>query len=209
MDSPDPDFDRALRARYPRLAGVDEVGRGPWAGPVTACAVILEPGRVPQGLRDSKTLSHARREALAAQILAVGQVAVVHVDVDEIDRTNILAASMTAMARALARLEPAPDLALIDGNRVPEDLPFAARAVVRGDATSEVVAAASIVAKVTRDRLMVALSQQFPGYGWHSNAGYGTAAHRAGLEKHGVTPHHRRSFKPVHNILCAPKMPKS
>ncbi|MEM9851980.1 MAG: ribonuclease HII [Pseudomonadota bacterium] len=209
MDSPDPDFDRTLRARYPRLAGVDEVGRGPWAGPVTACAVILEPGRVPQGLRDSKTLSHARREALAAQILAVGQVAVVHVDVDEIDRTNILAASMTAMARALARLEPAPDLALIDGNRVPEDLPFAARAVVRGDATSEVVAAASIVAKVTRDRLMVALSQQFPGYGWHSNAGYGTAAHRAGLEKHGVTPHHRRSFKPVHNILCAPKMPKS
>ena len=179
--------------------GVDEAGRGPLAGPVTACAVRLDPARVPQGLRDSKQLTAARREALYLEILAVAEVSVAHATVEEIDALNILRASHLAMERAVAGLRA--DHALIDGNLIPRGLGCAATAIVRGDALCLSIAAASIVAKVTRDRIMVDLAQQHPGYGWEANAGYPTKAHLDALQILGVTPWHRRSFKPVHNIL--------
>lgn len=203
----DPRLEDELRATYTRIAGVDEVGRGPWAGPVTACAVILHPDRIPEGLADSKKLTAAARERLCAQILEVAEVGIAHVDVDEIDRLNILQASLSAMRQAVLALPYSPDYALIDGNKIPDGLPCPAEGLVKGDARVASIAAASIVAKVTRDRIMVALAQQYPGYGWETNAGYGTAQHREGLENRGVTPHHRRSFKPIHNILCAAKTP--
>ena len=183
--------------------GIDEAGRGPWAGPVVAAAVILKPEEVPDDLADSKVMSAARRERAYEQILAEATVGVGVSSVSEIDRLNILQATMLAMVRAVADLGVQPTQAVIDGNRVPEGLPCPARAIVKGDATVPAISAASIVAKVTRDRLMVALAQQFPGYGWETNAGYGVKAHAAALETLGVTPHHRRSFKPIHKILCA------
>lgn len=183
------------------VAGVDEVGRGPLAGPVTAAAVILNPANIPQGLADSKTLSAARRQALFGAIMDCAQVSVAHASVQEIDEMNILRASHLAMVRALAGLPRAPDHALIDGNLIPKGLTLPATAIVKGDAKSLSIAAASIIAKVTRDALMVDLAQQFPHYGWDQNAGYPTAAHLSALHIHGVTPWHRRSFKPVHNIL--------
>lgn len=183
------------------VAGVDEVGRGPLCGPVTAAAVILDPARIPPGIGDSKTLSLAKREWLFAAIMEVAQVCVAHASVEEIDRLNILQASHLAMERALAGLRQVPGLALVDGNRLPKNLPCPGQAVVKGDAKSLSIAAASIVAKVTRDRLMVDLAQQHPGYGWDRNAGYPTKDHLAALLNLGVTPHHRRSFKPIHNIL--------
>jgi ribonuclease HII len=182
-----------------RVVGVDEVGRGPLAGPVTACAVRLDPARIPAGLADSKTLTAARREALAAEILAVAEVAVAHASVEEIDALNILRASHLAMERAVAAL--GADHALIDGNLIPRGLACPATAIVKGDARCLSIAAASIVAKVARDRIMVDLAQQHPGYGWDANAGYPTKTHLAALLKLGVTPWHRRSFRPVHNIL--------
>ena len=183
------------------VAGVDEVGRGPLAGPVSAAAVILNPANIPQGLADSKTLSAARRQALFGAIMDCAQVSVAHASVQEIDEMNILRASHLAMVRALAGLPRAPDHALIDGNLIPKGLTLPATAIVKGDAKSLSIAAASIIAKVTRDALMVDLAQQFPHYGWDQNAGYPTAAHLSALHIHGVTPWHRRSFKPVHNIL--------
>ncbi|AXQ92394.1 ribonuclease HII [Cereibacter azotoformans] len=183
------------------IVGVDEVGRGPLAGPVTAAAVRLFPGRVPEGLNDSKKLTAARRETLAAEILAVAEVSVAHASVEEIDRLNILQASHLAMARALAGLPCPPDFALIDGHLIPKGLAHRCRAIVKGDALCLSIAAASIVAKVARDRIMVDLEQQHPGYGWRTNAGYGTRDHLQALLNLGPTPHHRRSFKPVHNIL--------
>lgn len=185
-----------------RIAGVDEVGRGPLAGPVTAAAVRLDPARIPEGLRDSKQLTARRREALAEAILAVADVAVAHASVEEIDRINILQASFLAMRRAVAGLSEPPAYLLIDGNRVPADLPCPATALVKGDALSLSIAAASIVAKVARDRIMAELARDCPGYGWERNAGYPTAAHVVALKTLGVTPYHRRSFAPVHNILC-------
>ena len=182
-----------------RVVGVDEVGRGPLAGPVTACAVRLDPDRIPQGLRDSKMLTAARREALFDEIMAVAEVAVAHASVEEIDSLNILRASHLAMERAVAGLKA--DHALIDGNLIPRDLACPATAIVKGDAKCLSIAAASIVAKVTRDRIMVDLAQQHPGYGWEANAGYPTKAHLEALQILGVTPWHRRSFRPVHNIL--------
>ena len=183
------------------VAGVDEVGRGPLAGPVTAAAVILNPANMPQGLADSKTLTAARRQALFGAIMDSAQVCVAHASVQEIDELNILRASHLAMERAIAGLPRAPDHALIDGNLIPKGLTIPATAIVKGDAKSLSIAAASIIAKVTRDALMVDLAQQFPQYGWDQNAGYPTPAHLAALQTHGVTPWHRRSFKPVHNIL--------
>jgi ribonuclease HII len=182
------------------VVGVDEVGRGPLAGPVTAAAVRLDPANIPAGLADSKILSAARRERLFDQIAAVAQVCVAHATVAEIDALNILQASHLAMRRAIAGL-PGADFALIDGTMIPKDLPCRARAIVRGDASCLSIAAASIMAKVTRDRIMVDLAQQHPGYGWEHNAGYPTPAHLAALLNLGVTPWHRRSFRPVHNIL--------
>lgn len=205
----DPSIEANLRRDFPQIAGVDEVGRGPWAGPVTAAAVVLDRRALPKGLTDSKKLSAKARDRLAAEIQATAHVSIAHADVAEIDEINILQASMLAMRRAVSALPFAPDLALVDGRNVPNGLPCPGQALVKGDALAESVAAASIVAKVARDKIMVALAQQYPGYGWETNAGYGTIAHRDGLAKLGVTPHHRRSFKPIHNILCAQKLPNS
>ena len=202
MDRKAPDFTHeaeALSRGALRVVGVDEVGRGPLAGPVTACAVRLDPARIPAGLRDSKMLTAARREVLFAEIMAVAEVSVAHATVQEIDTLNILRASHLAMERAVAGLDA--DHALIDGNLIPRGLACAATAIVKGDARCLSIAAASIVAKVTRDRIMVDLAQQHPGYGWEANAGYPTQAHLEALLNLGVTPCHRRSFKPVHNIL--------
>ena len=204
MAIPDFTLERAAFARgLIRVAGIDEVGRGPLAGPVTAAAVILDPCRIPQGLRDSKTLSAKRREALAAEILATAQVAIATATVEEIDLLNILQASLLAMTRAATALKA--DYHLIDGNRIPAALNCRADWVVKGDAICLSIAAASIVAKVSRDRAMVDLAQQHPGYGWERNAGYPTAEHLEALKILGVTPAHRRSFAPVHNILYQDK----
>ncbi len=185
-----------------RIAGVDEVGRGPLCGPVTAAAVVLDPARIPEGLRDSKTLTAARRMALHDALLACAEVSVAHASVAEIDALNILQASLLAMRRAVEGLTVAPDQVLVDGNRVPQGLPCPAEAVVRGDGRCLSIAAASIIAKVTRDRIMAELAQQYPGYGWDENAGYPTKRHINAIAQLGVTPHHRRSFRPVRNILC-------
>lgn len=202
MTSPDFSLEELALANGATLvAGVDEVGRGPLAGPVTAAAVILNPARVPAGLNDSKKLSAKRREALAEEIFAVAQVSVAHASVEEIDEHNILRASHIAMERAVAALDPAPDYLLIDGNMIPRGLPQRSEAVVKGDGRSVSIAAASIVAKIERDRIMMDLAQQYPGYGWETNAGYPSKSHKVALQNLGVTPHHRRSFKPVHNIL--------
>ena len=199
---PDMSFEEGARARgFGLIAGVDEVGRGPLAGPVTAAAVILDPERVPEGLADSKQLTEKRRTLLYDEIFAVATVSIAHASVEEIDQTNILRASHLAMERAVAGLALAPDHLLIDGNMIPRGLAVSAEAIVKGDARSLSIAAASIVAKVCRDRLMVDLAQQHPGYGWEKNAGYPSPAHKEALQNLGVTPHHRRSFKPVHNIL--------
>ena len=195
---------RRGRAGALRIAGIDEVGRGPLAGPVVAAAVIFVGGRFPDGLADSKLLTADRRMALDAAIRGSAEVAVGVASVTEIDVLNILRAAELAMARAVAGLGRAPCHALVDGNRIPPGLPCAAEAVVKGDARCLTVAAASIVAKVWRDRLMVDLAQQHPGYGWETNMGYGTESHRAALVALGATPHHRRSFRPVHNILYQP-----
>jgi len=197
-----PDFQHeteAIARGALRVVGVDEVGRGPLAGPVTAAAVRLDPARIPSGLADSKALTAARREALFDQILAVAEVRIAHASVEEIDSLNILRASHLAMERAVAKLQA--DHALIDGNLIPRALACEATAIVKGDAKCLSIAAASIVAKVTRDRIMVDLAQQHPGYGWEANAGYPTKAHLQALLNLGVTPWHRRSFRPVHNIL--------
>ena len=199
----EPDFgqeEAALQGGAIFVVGVDEVGRGPLAGPVTAAAVRLEPGRLPQGLRDSKAMTALARERLYDWLMQHAQVSVAHASVEEIDALNILRASHLAMERAVAAL-PA-DHALVDGNLIPRGLACASRAIVKGDATCLSIAAASVIAKVTRDRIMVDLAQQHPPYGWERNAGYPTKAHLQALLDFGVTPFHRRSFGPVHNILC-------
>ena len=200
---PDFSFELAAQARgLTCIAGVDEVGRGPLCGPVTAAAVVLDPARIPVGLDDSKKLTASRRAVLARQIWASANCAVAHASVEEIDTLNILQASHLAMCRALAALPQQPDHVLIDGNRLPRDLTLSAEAIVKGDARSLSIAAASIIAKQARDLLMVDLAQQHPGYGWEKNAGYPTKDHLEALLNLGVTPVHRRSFRPVHNILC-------
>lgn len=196
-----PDYSYELATGFAQVAGVDEVGRGPLAGPVTAAAVILNPDDIPAGLDDSKKLTAARRAALFDQITARATVCVAHATVAEIDSLNILRASHLAMERAVAGLAMTPEHLLIDGNLIPRGLTIGATAIVKGDAKSLSIAAASIVAKVTRDRLMCDLDAQFPGYGWAENAGYPTKHHLAALLNLGVTPWHRQSFKPVHNIL--------
>ena len=199
---PDHSFEAAaLAAGALRVAGVDEVGRGPLAGPVTAAAVRLDPARIPPGLDDSKRLRPERRAELAAILLATADVAVAHASVEEIDCLNILRASHLAMTRAIAALAEPPDHLLIDGNQLPRGLTIRAECVVKGDARVLSIAAASIVAKVARDRIMADLARDWPGYGWEANAGYPTQGHLAALIRLGPTPHHRQSFRPVHNIL--------
>lgn len=202
MEQPDYSIEQAARSKgFLRIAGVDEVGRGPLAGPVTAAAVILDPEALPEGLNDSKKLSARKREAAEAAIFGSAEVSIAHCSVAEIDEHNILRASHLAMERAVAALDPAPDYLLIDGNLIPAGLTLPAEAVIKGDGKSLSIAAASIVAKLERDRIMVDLAQQFPGYGWERNAGYPSKQHREALVDLGITPHHRRSFKPVHKIL--------
>jgi ribonuclease HII len=183
------------------VAGVDEAGRGPWAGPVVAAAVILDAKRIPDGIADSKALEPEVRAVLFQRITesALG-VGVGIAEVDRIDRDNILNATMWAMSRAVSALAVTPRLVLIDGNRAPR-LACAARTVVKGDALCLSIAAASIIAKVTRDRLMVELGRAWPDYGFERHKGYGTPEHRAALDRHGPTPHHRRSFRPVQLAL--------
>lgn len=182
------------------IAGLDEVGRGPLAGPVLAAAVVLL--KPLAGLADSKTISAKRREVLAEALAQPGQalIGLGAASVGEIDVLNILGATMLAMQRALARLPITPDLALVDGNRTPV-LPCPAESVVGGDGKVPAIAAASIVAKVTRDRLMAKLDRRHPGYGWSKNAGYPTAEHRQALLRLGLCEHHRRSFGPVKALV--------
>jgi len=183
------------------IAGVDEVGRGPLCGAVVAAAVILEPGRPIEGLADSKKLSEARREKLfdiiqeQALAWAIGRA-----EVEEIDRLNILHATMLAMQRAVAGLDPQPNHALVDGNRCPQ-LPCSSEAVVKGDSKVAAISAASIIAKVTRDREMVEMDRLYPGYGIAAHKGYPTPTHLEALSRLGVTPIHRRSFAPVRRAM--------
>jgi ribonuclease HII len=192
---------RVLKSRAGPIAGVDEAGRGPLAGPVVAAAVILDRRRIPRGLDDSKQMQPDAREKAYARIfdsaLAIG---VGEASVDEIDLVNIRQATHLAMARAIRALALRPDFALVDGNDAPA-LPCSCDTIVDGDARSVSIAAASIIAKVTRDRMMRALHANFPGYGWFTNKGYGTMEHLDALGRLGPCVHHRRSFAPVHNIL--------
>jgi ribonuclease HII len=186
------------------VAGIDEAGRGPWAGPVVAAAVVLDtqcmPPELAAGLDDSKKLKRPVRERLFELIAAHAAAGVGQASVAEIDTLNILQATMLAMRRAVDALPVRPAHAIVDGNRAPElDIPT--RTLVGGDARALSIAAASIVAKVTRDRIMARLADECPGYGWERNAGYGTRQHGAALETHGVTPHHRKSFAPVAKLL--------
>ena len=184
-----------------RVAGLDEVGRGAWAGPLVAAAVVLDPVRVPRGIADSKTLAPARRTALAEEIGAVAIVGLGSVEPAEIDAMGLTAANDLAMVRALAALRLRPEAALVDGRRVPHGLDLPAEAVIRGDALSLSIAAASIVAKVARDATMARLAAEFPDYGWDGSKGYGTARHLDALTRHGPTPHHSRRFRPIADLL--------
>ena len=202
-----PDFnleDQARREGHAVIAGVDEAGRGPWAGPVVAGAVILDPvnlsSELRRGLDDSKKLKPEKREDLLMRLEREARIGVGQADVSEIDSLNILQATLLAMARAVEDLGVTPDMALVDGNSEPQ-LACPVRCVVRGDGQSLSIAAASIAAKVTRDRIMAGLAETFPGYGWETNAGYGTKEHQMALDRLGVTPEHRVSYAPIKKIL--------
>ncbi len=194
--------DRPAIAMIERIAGVDEAGRGPLAGPVVVAAVILDPAHPIAGLDDSKRLSEAERERLARLIRE--HALAYHIEVverAEIDQHNILQATLRGMARALLALRPGPSLALIDGNRLPRDLPCPARALIGGDALEPAISAASILAKVERDRLLVAMESLHPGYGFARHKGYPTPDHLDALRRLGPCPEHRRSFAPVRAVI--------
>lgn len=200
-DIPDRPDDRHERAIMGDVAGVDEAGRAPLAGPVVAAAVIFRPGHIPDGLNDSKLLSRPVRERLFDAIHEDALcAAIAEASVEEIDRLNILQASLLAMRRAVAALDPPPRHCLVDGNQDP-GLDMHTTCLVKGDRRSVSIAAAGILAKVARDRIMARLAGAYPHYGWAQNAGYSVPAHRQGLELVGVSPHHRRSFAPIHKIL--------
>jgi ribonuclease HII len=197
---------RLLKTMAGPICGVDEAGRGPLAGPVVAAAVILDRTRIPKGLNDSKLLSEEDREELFPRIMAMAMaVGVGEASVDEIDLVNIRQATHLAMARAVRALPVAASFALVDGNDAPA-LPCKCDTLVKGDSRSVSIAAASIIAKVTRDRLMALLHENHPVYGWRQNKGYGTPEHLSGLRAHGISIHHRRSFSPVHHILHGENM---
>ena len=199
-ERPDFSFERqALAAGLTPVCGVDEAGRGPWAGPVVAAAVILDPAAIPPGLNDSKKLTEARREALFDPIMATARVGIGIAEAEHIDRDNILAATLWAMAEAVAQLG-AVSLALVDGNRAPR-LHCQVTTLIGGDGRSLSIAAASIIAKVTRDRIMRVHDVSFPHYGFARHKGYGTALHAAALKLHGPSPIHRRSFAPIAALL--------
>lgn len=196
-----PILDWANRGQF--VAGVDEVGRGPLAGPVVAAAVILDPNRPIEGLMDSKKISEKRREVLAVEIKEKAIAwAISRVDVDEIDRINILQASLRAMTIAVNELKQQPDFVMIDGNRIPSDLTIMAEAVVKGDDRVACISAASIIAKVARDHEMIEMDSIYPGYGLAKHKGYPTKLHVEALAKLGVTEIHRRTFGPVKKVLA-------
>lgn len=200
----DPAIERNLKRRgFSRIAGVDEVGRGPLAGPVVAAALILPARFDAEGITDSKALTPARRRNLAARILSVAEVAIVALPAPEIDRLNIHHATLEAMRRAISALPRLPDHALIDGKFVPAGLPCPAEALVKGDSRALSIAAASIVAKVTRDAMMEEAERLYPGYSFDRNAGYPAPAHLAALKKLGLSPLHRRSFAPCRAVFDA------
>ena len=186
-------------ARGP-IAGIDEAGRGPWAGPVVAAAVILDPAQLPEGIDDSKALDEDMRETVYARIISTSQFAVGIAGVERIDRDNILQATLWAMSQAVSGLSLRPRLALIDGNKAPR-LACETRTIIKGDAKCLSIAAASIVAKVTRDRIMTAMARELPGYGFERHKGYGTPEHKAALARLGVSAEHRRSFRPIQLAL--------
>jgi ribonuclease HII len=203
MGESGPDFTielKAMRKGTRHVCGIDEAGRGPWAGPVVAAAVVLDPRCIPEGLDDSKKLTEAQREALYAPLMASARVGIGIADVERIDRDNILQATLWAMARALDQIDGVA-LALVDGNRAPT-LPCTVRTIVEGDGKSLSIAAASIIAKVTRDRIMVGHDATYPLYGFARHKGYGTALHQEALGRHGPTPLHRRSFAPIAALLA-------
>ena len=182
--------------------GVDEAGRGPWAGPVVAAAVILPKNYVTDKINDSKTLSKKNRDILYENITKNADFGLGFATVTEIDKLNILQASLLAMKRAVGNLNKVPVKALIDGNTIPPNLPCVSECIVKGDTKVVSIAAASIIAKVVRDRFMTKLAQLHPGYGWERNFGYGVKEHQEALKTLGVTSEHRRSFKPIHKMLC-------
>lgn len=201
MAGPDYTFEAQIGGR---VAGLDEAGRGPWAGPVVAAAVILDPENIPFGLNDSKKLSARKREDLFMVIRKTAHVGVGQASVMEIDTLNILEASMLAMRRALAAIPIRADAALVDGNRDP-GLGLPTKCLVKGDSRSFSIAAASIIAKVTRDKIMSDLAIDFPEYGWEQNAGYGVPKHQEALNLVGPTPHHRKSFAPIAKLILKEK----
>lgn len=194
-----PNFLREAAAPFP-VCGIDEVGRGPWAGPVVAAAVILDPEQIPEGLNDSKLVPRRRREEIAALLHQSARIGIGVANVEEIARLNILHASLLAMVRAVMALPLRPRFALVDGNRLPAGLPCPAEAIPGGDARCLSIAAASVVAKVARDRMMTELAADHPGYGWETNMGYGTRQHAAALDRLGLTIHHRRGFRPIRRV---------
>ncbi len=201
MTSPNFSFESAaLIQGHTVICGIDEAGRGPWAGPVVASAVILDPKNIPQGLNDSKKLNEPKREALFDPIIQSSHVGIGIVSAVEIDEINILQATFLAMQRAFDQLEIKPDLALIDGNKSPK-LSCKTQTIIGGDALSLSIAAASIIAKLTRDRIMHQHDQTYPHYGFARHKGYGTAAHAAALAIYGPCAEHRKSFKPIALIL--------
>lgn len=194
-----PNFDIEERVQGP-VAGVDEAGRGPWAGPVVSAAVILDRNNTPNGLNDSKKLSVKKRDILFETLNTCADIGVGIASVQEIDQLNILQATFLAMQRAVKALQGTPALVLIDGNQTPQ-LPYPSQTVIKGDSTSLSIAAASIIAKVTRDRIMQELDTTHPHYAWAKNAGYGTKDHQDGIAEHGITEHHRKSFKPIAKLV--------
>lgn len=196
--SPDDRFERHFsKDGLLPVAGLDEAGRGPLAGPVVAAAVILDPARIPEGLNDSKALSRKKRETLFDQIIATAMVSIASASPREIDVTDIRKASLTAMRRALIALPVRAGYALIDGRDIPPGLTCPGRALVKGDARSLSIAAASIVAKVMRDRMMMRAAILYPAYGFDSHKGYGSVKHLAAIREHGPCPLHRMSFRPL------------
>jgi ribonuclease HII len=182
------------------IIGVDEVGRGPLAGPVISAAIILNKEKIPEGINDSKKLSKKKREVINEELISQHKFAIGIASVEEIDKINILQASLLAMKRAVLNLNIKPQTILVDGNKLP-DLEYNMYPIIKGDSKSISIAAASIIAKVYRDKLMQDLSLQYPGYYWEKNSGYGTKQHLLALDNLGVTPIHRKSFAPIYNML--------
>ncbi|MDC1302732.1 ribonuclease HII [Pelagibacterales bacterium] len=190
-------FDQAYETP---IIGVDEVGRGPLAGPVISAAIILNKEKIPEGINDSKKLSKKKREVINEELISQHSFAIGIASVEEIDKINILQASLLAMKRAVLNLNIKPQTILVDGNKLP-DLEYNMYPIIKGDSKSISIAAASIIAKVYRDKLMQDLSLQYPGYYWEKNSGYGTKQHLLALNSLGVTPIHRKSFAPIYNML--------